>query len=57
VPLETPLLAQARVARLRTVDEFPMPPHQARPGLKAWFEVDPVVNGELREFVLASLNG
>ncbi|WP_439498153.1 shikimate dehydrogenase [Bosea sp. (in: a-proteobacteria)] len=57
VPLETPLLAQARAASLRTVDGLAMLLHQARPGFKAWFGVDPVIDGELRALVLASLNG
>lgn len=55
VPLETPLLAQARAAGLRTVDGLAMLLHQARPGFKAWFGVDPVVDAELRRLVLASL--
>ncbi|WP_332680642.1 shikimate dehydrogenase [Bosea sp. (in: a-proteobacteria)] len=57
VPLETPLLAQAREAGLRTVDGLAMLLHQARPGFKAWFGIDPVVDAELRRTVLASLDG
>jgi shikimate dehydrogenase len=55
VPLETPLLAQARRHGLRTVDGLGMLLHQARPGFAAWFGVDPTVDAALRAFVLADL--
>jgi shikimate dehydrogenase len=29
--------------------------HQARPGFRAWFGVDPVVDGDLRAAVVAGL--
>jgi shikimate dehydrogenase len=55
VPLETPLLAQARARGLRAVDGLGMLLHQARPGFESWFGVAPVVDAELRDFVLADL--
>jgi shikimate dehydrogenase len=55
VPLETPLLAEARARGLRAVDGLGMLLHQARPGFAAWFGVDPQVDDELRSFVLADL--
>lgn len=55
VPLETPLLAQARARGLRTVDGLGMLLHQARPGFAAWFGVDPVVDAALRAFVAADI--
>jgi shikimate dehydrogenase len=56
VPLETPLLRQARKAGLKTVDGIAMLLHQARPGFKAWFGVDPVVDQTLRSLVLATFD-
>lgn len=55
VPLETPLLRQARLAGLRTVDGIAMLLHQARPGFRSWFGVEPVVDETLRALVLATL--
>ncbi|NKC30457.1 shikimate dehydrogenase [Roseomonas sp. BU-1] len=55
VPLETPLLAQARARGLRAVDGLGMLLHQARPGFEQWFGVAPVVDAELRAFVAADL--
>lgn len=51
VPLETPLLYQARLRGHRTVDGLGMLLHQARPGFLAWFGVMPAVTDELRRFV------
>lgn len=48
VPLETPLLADARALGLRTVDGLGMLLHQAVPGFEAWFGVRPVVTPQLR---------
>jgi shikimate dehydrogenase len=56
VPLETPLLAQARARGLRCVDGLGMLLYQAVPGFKAWFGVEPVVDTALRQFVLADLS-
>lgn len=52
-PLETPLLAAARARCNRVVDGLGMLLHQARPGFKAWFGVEPEVTAELRAAVLA----
>ncbi len=54
VPLETPLLAAARARGYRVVDGLGMLLHQARPGFKAWFGIDPEVSPELRAFVAGS---
>ena len=56
VPLETPLLAEARTRALPRVDGLGMLLHQARPGFAAWFGIDPKVDEELRRFVLADLD-
>jgi shikimate dehydrogenase len=55
VPLETPLLAQARRLGLCCVDGLGMLLHQAVPGFEAWFGIRPVVDDELRRFVAADL--
>jgi shikimate dehydrogenase len=55
VPLETPLLAAARAAGLRTVDGLGMLLHQAVPGFEAWFGVRPDVTPDLRRLVEATL--
>ena len=55
VPLETPLLAVARSRGLRCVDGLGMLLHQAVPGFRAWFGVEPLVDEELRRFVAADL--
>ena len=57
VPLETPLLKEARMRGNPVVDGLGMLLHQARPGFDAWFEVDPVVDQELRMHVLSGLPG
>ncbi|MEM6668765.1 MAG: shikimate dehydrogenase [Pseudomonadota bacterium] len=51
-PLETPFLNAARASGARTKDGLGMLLHQARPGFKAWFGIDPVVSAELRQAVL-----
>lgn len=53
VPLETPLLAEARRCGLTAVDGLGMLLHQARPAFRAWFGVDPEVDESLRKAVLA----
>ncbi len=55
VPLVTPLLADARVLGLRTVDGLGMLLHQAVPGFEAWFGVRPEVTPELRAKIEATL--
>ena len=55
VPLETPLLADARARGLRTVDGLGMLLHQAVPGFEAWFGVRPDVTPDLRRLVEATL--
>ena len=55
VPLETPLLTEARARGLRAVEGLGMLLHQARPGFEAWFGVAPRVDAALREFVAADI--
>jgi shikimate dehydrogenase len=54
-PLVTPLLAVARAHGNPVVDGLGMLLHQARPGFRAWFGVDPVVDEELRAVVVEGL--
>ena len=54
VPLETELLRCARGRGNPVVDGLGMLLHQARPGFKAWFGIDPEVDQALRDAVLAS---
>lgn len=53
-PLETPLLAAARARGNPTVDGLGMLLHQARPGFRAWFGIEPTVDAALRAAVLAA---
>jgi shikimate dehydrogenase len=55
VPLETPLLAAARLRGNPTVDGLGMLLHQARPAFRAWFGMLPDVTPELRRLVEATL--
>lgn len=55
VPLETPLLADAKSLGLNTVDGLGMLLHQAVPGFEAWFGVRPEVTTELRRKIEATL--
>lgn len=55
VPLETPLLAAARARGNPAVDGLGMLLHQARPGFRDWFGMDPEVDDALRDHVLAAL--
>lgn len=57
VPLETPLLAEARARGLRTVGGLGMLLHQAVPGFERWFGVRPDVTAELRALVEADVRG
>ena len=54
-PLETELLAAARVRGNRVVDGLGMLLYQAVPGFERWFGVRPEVTGELRKQVEATL--
>jgi shikimate dehydrogenase len=54
-PLETGLLAAARAHGHVVVDGLGMLLHQARPGFRAWFGIDPEVTDALRATVLAGL--
>jgi shikimate dehydrogenase len=55
VPLETPLLAAARLRGLRAVGGLGMLLHQARPGFAAWFGQLPEVDQALADHVAADL--
>jgi shikimate dehydrogenase len=57
VPLETALLARARARGLVAVDGLGMLLHQAVVGFSHWFGVRPTVTPELRECVVADLEG
>ena len=54
-PLITPLLALAQARGNPVVDGLGMLLHQARPGFRAWFGVDPEVDDDLRAVVAAGL--
>jgi shikimate dehydrogenase len=55
VPLETPLLAAARLRGNPTVNGLGMLLNQARPAFHAWFGVMPEVTPELRRMIAATL--
>jgi shikimate dehydrogenase len=55
-PLITPLLALAQARGNPVVDGLGMLLHQARPGFRAWFGVDPEVDDDLRAVVAAGLS-
>ncbi len=57
VPLETPLLAAARARGLTGVDGLGMLLHQAVAGFERWFGVRPQVTEELRDMVVADIEG
>ncbi|MGJ7505868.1 hypothetical protein [Variovorax sp. GT1P44] len=54
IPLETPLLAQARLRGHLTVNGLGMLLNQARPAFQAWFGVLPELTPELRAAVQAT---
>lgn len=56
-PLETALLKMAARRGNLTVDGLGMLLHQARPGFKAWFGVEPEVTSALRAFLSQDLAG
>ena len=55
IPLETPLLAAARLRGNVTVDGLGMLLHQGPPAWKSWFGLEPKVTPELRALVEQSL--
>ena len=55
-PLQTPLLIDAVVHGLKTVDGLGMLLHQAVPGFEAWFGTRPSVTPALRAKILATLD-
>jgi shikimate dehydrogenase len=55
VPLETPLLRQARERGLRAADGLGMLLHQAVPGFERWFGVRPEVTPELRDLIIRNI--
>jgi shikimate dehydrogenase len=55
IPLETPLLKQARLRGNPTVNGLGMLLHQARPAFHAWFGVMPEVTPELYEKVIKTI--
>jgi shikimate dehydrogenase len=57
VPLETPLLAGARIGGRRAVGGLGMLLHQAVPGFEHWFGQRPKVTSALRQAVLQSIRG
>lgn len=57
VPMETPLLAAARLRGNATVNGLGMLLHQARPAFEAWFGVLPEVTPALRAAIEATLQG
>lgn len=54
-PLETTLLANARVAGLTAVDGLGMLVHQAKPGFMRWFGCDPAIDDALYDKIYAAL--
>ena len=52
-PVETPLLVAARARGHVVVEGIGMLLHQARPAFRKWFGVDPRVDADLRQHVLA----
>jgi shikimate dehydrogenase len=57
VPLMTPLLLAAQARGNPVVDGLGMLLHQAVPGFERWFGVRPVVTSDLREIIVADLEG
>jgi shikimate dehydrogenase len=55
VPLETPLLAAAHARELHCVEGLGMLLHQAVPGFRAWYGVEPEVDDALRHFMVADI--
>ena len=57
VPLETEFLKEARHFGLTSVDGLGMLLHQAVPGFEKWFGVRPEVTDELRQILVADIEG
>lgn len=55
VPLETPLLRDAKARGLTPVEGLGMLLYQGIPGFRGWFGVEPEVDDDLRRFVAADL--
>jgi shikimate dehydrogenase len=55
VPLETPLLKEARARGHRVVDGLGMLLHQAVPGFARWFGIEPDVTEALRDILIADI--
>jgi len=55
IPLETPLLKQARLRGNTTVNGLGMLLHQARPAFNSWFGVMPEVTPELYEKIIKTI--
>ena len=56
VPLMTPFLEDAAAAGLATIDGLGMLLHQAVPGFRQWFGMEPVVDDDLRRQLLDALS-
>ena len=54
IPMETPLLTQARLRGQRTVNGLGMLINQARPAFASWFGVMPDITPELRSAIQAT---
>jgi shikimate dehydrogenase len=57
VPLETAFLKAARAQGLTGVDGLGMLLHQAVPGFEKWFGVRPEVTADLRDIIVADIEG
>lgn len=54
-PIKTNLLKQAESLNLKTIDGLGMLLNQAAPAFEAWFNVKPIVDEQLRKYVLLAL--
>lgn len=55
-PLQTKLLSDANQQGNKTVDGLGMLLHQAVPGFKAWFGIEPEIDDDLRQYMLEALS-